>query len=75
VLLLWHPFAPQIHSGELELTMTTWASDSLLVLFPDGKRMLVDGAASLLRPPVAHQLDIGRRSRLYLWIAHRSLTS
>ena len=44
VLLLWHPFPPDFHPGQLELTaIDVGQGDSLLVVFPDGKRLIVDG--------------------------------
>jgi len=44
VLVVWHPFAPQVMPGEFELTaIDVGQGDSLLVALPGGKLMLFDG--------------------------------
>ena len=69
-LLVWHPFSADIHPGELELTtIDVGQGDSLLVTFPNGRRMLVDGGGI---PSFGHQtrsqLDIGEDVVApYLW--------
>jgi len=70
VLLLWHPFAADTRAGQLELTaIDVGQGDSLLVVFPDGKRMLMDGGGIPAFGRIAHsQLDIGEDVVApYLW--------
>ena len=70
VLLFWHPFTVDSHPGELELTtIDVGQGDSLLVFFPDGKRMIVDGGGiPTFGRRSRSQLDIGEDVVApYLW--------
>ncbi len=69
-LLLWHPGAPQIEPGKLELAaIDVGEGDSLLVAFPDGKLMVVDGGGFLTYGrPRKPRLEIGEDVvSPYLW--------
>lgn len=69
-LLLWHPFAPSLKPGFLELTaIDVGEGDSLLVATPQGKFVLVD-AGGIVRYSSQHRprLDIGEDVvSPYLW--------
>jgi competence protein ComEC len=69
-LLVWQPFAPETWPGQLELTaIDVGQGDSLLVILPDGRRLLVDGGGiPAFGNRQAAQLDIGEDVVApYLW--------
>ncbi len=71
-LLLWHPSPPQLEPGNLELTaIDVGQGDSLLVVFPGGAVMVVDGGGRLVfgrQRSSSANLDIGEDVvSPYLW--------
>jgi competence protein ComEC len=69
-LLLWHPFPPEIARHQLEMTVVdVGQGDSILLTFPDGKLMLVDGGGiPTFGRHTPSQMDIGEDVvSPYLW--------
>jgi competence protein ComEC len=69
-LLLAHPFRADVRPGELEITtIDVGQGDSILVVFPDGKRLLVDGGGiPAFAGQTRSQLDVGEDVVApYLW--------
>ena len=70
LLLVWHPWPPEVQPNQFELTaIDVGQGDSLLLLFPEGARMLVDGGGVLEFGRVRKtNLDIGEDVvSPYLW--------
>jgi len=69
-LLIWQPFPPDIHPGQLEMTaIDVGQGDSILVVFPNGQKLLVDGGGiASFGHATRTQLDTGEDVVApYLW--------
>ena len=70
VLMIWHPFAPRVHRGQLEMTaIDVGQGDSIFLALPSGKLMLVDaGGIASFGKRVRTNLNIGEDVvSPYLW--------
>jgi competence protein ComEC len=70
VLMIWHPFAPRVHRGELEMTaIDVGQGDSIFLALPAGKLMLMDaGGIASFGKRVRTNLNIGEDVvSPYLW--------
>jgi competence protein ComEC len=69
-VLLWHPFPPQVAKGVLEVSaIDVGQGDSILVGFPDGRLLLIDGGGIATYGKQSRpRLDIGEDVVApYLW--------
>jgi competence protein ComEC len=68
-LVLWHPFAPEVRAGALEVTaIDVGQGDSLFLAYPDGRLMLLDTGGRPSYDGRTSTLDIGEDVvSPYLW--------